>query len=98
MKQELTTKLVLVSVLTGVSTIAGATTIAATPAENSMTPSVREELVVSQAARAQIEAKLLQASFTPEALQGAFYQIKRGTFIESGPTFAETVPHVPMRL
>jgi len=100
MNQELTTKLVLASVLAGFSTIAGATTIAAAPAENSTAPAARQELVVSHAARVRIEAKLQRAAFSPETLEDKFLQVStpKSTFIETGPTDAEPPIHVPLKL
>lgn len=102
MNKELRTKIVFASLLAGFSTMAGANMVQIQPmhTDSPAVSPVSQDLVVSQAARDQIDAKLQRAAFSPETLEDKFYQIKRpkSTFSETGPDDVETPVHVSMKL
>ncbi|MDQ1468950.1 MAG: hypothetical protein QOJ99_430 [Bryobacterales bacterium] len=89
MNTEVKTKVVLASVLAGVSTLANANPAKAMSAEIPGVSAVRQEVVVSQAALKAIDANVQQAALRRGRAQAAFYQIIRGPFVESGPDFVQ---------
>jgi hypothetical protein len=92
MKTELKTKLVLTSVMAGVSTLINPVPMTATPAAIPNASVVRPQLMVSQAALQAIDART-QAINLPGA------SLKRRWVEEGGPSFVQHRPPVkPLQL
>jgi hypothetical protein len=90
MNTEAKTRLVLASVLAGVSAMANAIPMKAMSAESPGVSSLRQEVAVSQAALKAIDARVEQAALRRGPSQARFYQIIRGPFVESGPDFVQS--------
>ena len=85
MKNEQKTKLVLASLMAGISTLINPAPMMAAPATRPEAPAVRPQLVVSQAALGAIDARTQNLNLSGGSLQRRWVE-------ENGPSFVQHKP------